>query len=297
MQYQIHENKLILPPQKALEPLTIKNLLDKFFLGKSQQHLYRQEDRILLSGKACQYQEEIIGQQEVTILFPVQEVDWMPSEEEAQVVYESPFALVVHKPAGMIIHSSPKDSHCLNAQVARYYLNHHLKIFVRPIHRLDKDTSGLVFYSKIPFFQSYFDNALQRREIKRNYYAICLGDSPIQETYRFKDPIGRDRHKAGLYRVSPSGKEAETLVHYLRPYKEFHLFDCELMTGRTHQIRVHLSFHHYPIVNDMDYGLFRKNLSTMGLFAYQLKFKDPISHKSHRIEDHWIVENIEKNRY
>jgi len=297
MKYAYQQNELILPVQKSLENMTLKQLLDSFYLGKSLQHQYRQEGRILLNGEICQYPNTSLNQKEVRIRFFEQEIDWPLADQEAKVVYENPFVLIVHKPAGIIIHGNKDDHSCLNAQVARYYHNHHMAISVRPIHRLDKETQGVVFYAKQPFFQAYFDHCLQAREIKRTYYAICLGDTPQQKTFTIHDPIGKDRHRSGLYRISPSGKQAKTIVHFRKLYKTFPLFECELETGRTHQIRVHLSSHHYPIINDSDYGIYRKDIQGMDLFAISLKFKDPLSHKKHLIWDKEIIQNIDKELY
>lgn len=292
MKYELNEDQLFLPAQAALNNLTLKQLLDKFKVSKKLQHIYRQEKRILVNDQITSYQDTVLTNKSVTILLPKQEIDWALSSKEACVVYESKFVLIVHKPKGIIIHSHKQDVNCLNAMVARYYFNHHQHIYIRPIHRLDRDTCGLVFYAKIPFFQAYFDEAIKQKEIIRTYYAICLGPKPKVACFTINDPIAKDRHQQGLYRISKHGKQAKTICKYVSQYKNYSLFECQLLSGRTHQIRVHLKAHNYPIINDLNYGVYRSNLSQMGLFAIKIKFKNPITHKSHTIYDKIILEKI-----
>lgn len=186
----------------------------------------------------------------------------------------------------MIIHADRKDeTDCLNACVARYQKDHDIHAPVRPIHRLDQDTAGLVLYSRIPFFQAWFDEQLKEKKIARYYLAIVYGDLKPGYTFSSDRCIGRDRHHAGMYRVSSDGKNAYTDFECLEQKGPYSLIRCQLKTGRTHQIRVHLSDLGYPIVNDPLYGAGSHDFHHMGLWADQITFRNPITGKKYTIHD------------
>ena len=216
------------------------------------------------------------------LAFPNEEVDYPSDAAMPEVEYEDDFVLVVNKPKGMIIYPSKKDGDGTLANlVAHYYREKDIHTTVRPLHRLDLDTTGLVLFSKSPFLQPKLDQMMRKKEIVREYYAFVEGR--VEKDGTINRPIGKDRHDAKKMRVSKTGKEAITHFEVVRYQKKFTLLKCKLDTGRTHQIRVHLSSIGHPIVNDVLYGEKYDKLP-FGLQAFRLTWENPITHKKQIVE-------------
>lgn len=263
--------------------------MDDYYQSRKNKYLLIQQKRILINGNTINDINAILHSTDtLTIIIPSEPIDWAFSKNECKVIYEDDFVYIVHKDAGIIIHTSKDDINCLNSLAATYQKNHSIYSPVRPLHRLDQDTQGLVLYSKIPFFQPWFDEQLSHKLIKRDYYAICKGNCNLNKKFIFNQPIGRDRHNAKKYRVSKSGKPAITIATCISKKGKYCLMHCELETGRTHQIRVHLSNAGLPIINDSLYGNMSNDFKDMGLYAYSISFKNPITNKKVEINDPYI---------
>jgi 23S rRNA pseudouridine1911/1915/1917 synthase len=286
MKYEYTEPGIRIHPEEKYKGKTLDNFFEEFALSRKNRYLLVQKGKILLDDVPAKRKEQKLSEEDITILLEPEEVDWAPAEEEAEVVYEDPFLYLVHKPAGLIIHSDDKSNpHCLNAYAARYQINHGIQAPVRPIHRLDEDTEGLVLYVKMPFFQAWFDQELAQKKIGREYLAAVQGRLKPGTKFTVNQPIGRDRHHAGQYLVSRTGKEAVTHFEVLDQKGPYSLLRCQLETGRTHQIRVHLAWKGLPIVNDFLYGSGSRDFPRMGLWADAITIRNPITRKKHRIHD------------
>ncbi|MCL6515673.1 RluA family pseudouridine synthase [Alicyclobacillus sp.] len=174
------------------------------------------------------------------------------------VLYEDDHQLVVNKPSGILVHpGGPADTDTMAHRVAWHLWCEGLARRARHVHRLDKDTTGALLYAKHSWAARALDRQLAEGLISRVYWAIVVGrltpdDGVIDE------PIGRDRHVAGRFRVSATGKPARTRYTTLDAARQaggwVSLVECRLDTGRTHQIRVHLSHRGCPVVGDTLYG-------------------------------------------
>ncbi len=286
MKYEIQNETIIFKDTKKFE--TIENFLDYYKQSKKNKYLLIQNKELFLNDQPVKDIHEKINQQSLTLHLSKQDIDWVPSDEPCTVLYQDAFILVVHKESGIIIHGEENDTTCLNAKVARYLLDHHIHTTVRPLHRLDKDTSGVVLYSLIPFFQPWFDDCMEQKKIHREYLAIVYGNRKVGEKFDIHKSIGKDRHHSNQYRISKNGKDAFTHCEVIQQYHEYNLIRCILETGRTHQIRVHLSSIGLPIVNDPIYGKYSKDFKNMGLWAQKISFKDPISEKKHKISEKYL---------
>lgn len=285
MKYTLENNLLTIETLGAYQGKTIADFLDDYKQSKKNRYLLMQKKQLLLNGKAVIDPQTPIGTDNITLLLEESQPDWTPAEKPCQVVYEDAFVYIVHKEPGIIIHGEETDTVCLNAMASRYQMLHGILAPVRPIHRLDKDTQGLVLYSKIPFFQPWFDAQLAEKKIKRNYLAICYGHCRQGEKFTCNRPIGKNRHEANKYRISSTGVTAVTHVQCLAAEKGYCVMRCELETGRTHQIRVHLADKGFPIVNDPLYGSASCDFKQMGLWAYEIEIRNPVTHKKHKIHD------------
>ena len=181
--------------------------------------------------------------------------DILPEKMDLDIVYEDEYLLVVNKPSGMVVH--PALGHYKNTLVNG--LMYHTNLSnngVRPgiVHRIDKDTSGLLLVAKNDDVHTYLSEELAKRKVNRKYIALVYGVI-LNDTGTIDAPIGRsltDRKKMSVTDIN--SKDAITHFRVLERLNDATLIECTLETGRTHQIRVHMSYIGYPIVNDPVYG-------------------------------------------
>lgn len=197
--------------------------------------------------------------------------DWM----DINVLYEDDFVLVVNKPVGVEIHPSVKGQRGTLANgVAAYYEATDQPVRVRPMHRLDKETTGPVLFAKNEFAQAVLERALRDKEIDREYVAIAEGRMS-QGKGKIDLPIGQDRLHSTRRRVSETGESALTLYTVEERLAEHTLVRLKLETGRTHQIRVHLSAVGHPIAGDGMYGGHRTYIDRQALHGEKLSWAHP----------------------
>ncbi|MNB67675.1 Ribosomal large subunit pseudouridine synthase D [compost metagenome] len=228
-------------------------------------------------------------------LFPSREPGIEPLWHELEILFEDDFCLVVHKPSGMAVHpdGSGGSAVTLDHAVAAHYSATGQSCAVRHIHRLDKETTGPVLYAKNELAQLVLDEAMRGKDISRRYAAIVKGVVP--KTLRVIDlPIGRDRHHASRRRISPGGQSAVTRIVWQEAWREATLLRLELETGRTHQIRVHLSHMGHPLYGDGLYGgpegpelSGGRKLNRQALHGESLAFSHPWTGEAIEAADPW----------
>ncbi|APO47399.1 RNA pseudouridine synthase [Paenibacillus xylanexedens] len=222
-------------------------------------------------------------------LFASQPIDVEPRWADVGVLYEDDFCLVMHKPAGMKLHpdgSRTDQAITLDHVVASYYEMNGIQASVRHVHRLDEDTTGPVLYAKNAFALAKLDEAMRRKEIGRHYVAIAGGQIPL-ELHKIDAPIGKDRHHKQRRRVSEGGQEAVTHVEIVEVWERATLVRLKLDTGRTHQIRVHLSYAGHPLIGDALYGGRADAIGRQALHGELLKFSNPLTGAMIEVNDPW----------
>ncbi|WP_246131988.1 RluA family pseudouridine synthase [Paenibacillus hemerocallicola] len=208
-------------------------------------------------------------------LFPQESPGFPADWAELNILYEDDFTLVVNKPAGVEVHPSVQGQRgTLAHAVAAYYEASGQACRVRHIHRLDKETTGPVLYAKNEFAHYEFDKAMREKKIERIYLAVAEGVFE-QKRGKIDKPIGQDRHHSTRRRVSETGEQAVTLFEVAESFVNHTLVRLRLETGRTHQIRVHLSSIDHPLAGDGMYGGTRRYIHRQALHGEKLVWHHP----------------------
>ena len=193
------------------------------------------------------------------IIPPTQSTDLVPEDIPLQVVFENKDLMVVDKPAGMVVHPAAGHSTgtLVHAALAHAPEMEGIGGELRPgvVHRLDKDTSGLILMAKNDRAHRWLQDQFRLRKVVKIYLALVDGHPPTP-TGRIEAPIGRDpahRKQMGVVPID-KGRESETEYKTLESFSQYAFLEVHPLTGRTHQIRIHLAFIHCPIVGDTLYG-------------------------------------------
>ncbi len=234
-------------------------------------------DGVLLNGVAVHMRAIVKNGDKVEILFPEEHgSDILPIDLPLDVLYEDEYILVVNKPKNMPIHPSRGNSLPTLANAVAAYFD---KPFVyRVITRLDRDTSGIVLIAKDRLTAARLSNAMKQREIKKYYNALVVG-VPSKVTGRIDAPIDRECEGEMRRIVTENGKNSITDYRLIKAYGNLSLLECQPITGRTHQIRVHLAYIGHPLYADFLYGK-RVQDKTYFLHCSRLEFTHPYTNES-----------------
>ena len=203
----------------------------------------------------------------------------IPNDIFLDILYEDEYLLVIDKPAHMLVHPTASErENTLANGVLFYYRQNNLTLNYHPVHRLDKNTSGLVLIAKYPHIQHQLSRALEKKSLMRDYIAFVHN--------KMKNPMGTihlpiARHPNSIIEriVAENGQVAITHYEVVESYDDACQVHLSLETGRTHQIRVHLSHLGHPIIGDDLYGSPSSLINRQALHAYKLSFLHPVSKK------------------
>ncbi|NVZ07905.1 23S rRNA pseudouridine(1911/1915/1917) synthase RluD [Allochromatium humboldtianum] len=230
----------------------LAQLLPEFSRGRLQQWI--EAGQVLVDDRPCRVRDKVWGGESIRIEAELAVVDeHRPQAIALDLVYEDEHLLVIDKPAGLVVHPAAgnPDGTLLNA-----LLHHAPELATLPragiVHRLDKDTTGLMVVARTLQAHCALVEQLQRRIVHREYRALVLGT--LVAGGRVEAPIGRHPTQRVKMAVVGNGREAITHYRVLESYPGHTLLAVELETGRTHQIRVHMTHIHHPLVGDTTYG-------------------------------------------
>lgn len=271
---------------KLNESMTIEQLLrEKWVISRKTIHELRMAKSITNnSGEPLRWNEPIPPGTELSFHLPDASSSYIPEEDcKLTILFEDEHCLVVCKPKGMPTHpNAPTETGTAMNEVMAYikkcggdYAEH--------VHRLDSGTSGLLLIAKHPIAKGVFDRMLEEKRIIRTYEAEVKGQLKKAEG-TVNAPIGRDRHHPTRRRVSPNGQKAITHFWRIKGLKDSTIVHVRLETGRTHQIRVHMSHIGHPIIGDTLYGGPAQS-NGYRLHAFKLEFSHPFTEKQLVIED------------
>lgn len=205
-----------------------------------------------------------------------------PEDGNLDIIYEDNDVIVVNKPAGILVHPAGRtESGTLANYLAGYFKQKKQIVTIRPVHRLDRDTTGCVLFAKSGKLQTALEKMLAEGKIHRSYEAVIVGaGSKLAEECPqgiIEAPIAKDVFRPNRRVVALGGQRAVTHFQVLKEGQSFSLLSLWLETGRTHQIRVHLAHSGYPVVGDKMYGRADKSLGRQALHAAALEFIHPLT--------------------
>lgn len=253
---------------------------------------YVEDGDVLVGGRAAKPSYKLRAGEQIEVEVPAPPpLDLTPEDIPLDIIHEDEDLVVVNKPAGMVTHPAAgvRAGTLANALAFHFqHLSQHAGAF-RPgiVHRLDRDTSGLIVVAKNAQAHEHLSEQFRARTIFKSYVALAHG-LPERDSGRVEQPIGRDpRHRTRMA-VVRAGREALSLWRVRQRLGRFTLFEVEIKTGRTHQIRVHLAWIKHPVVGDATYGggrdrnlpdnSLRARIAALGrqfLHAERLSFKHP----------------------
>ena len=250
------ESHFFLQISPEMEGFRLDKALAELLTGHSRGAIQQwiKQGRVLVDGEIAKQKLKLCGTEHVEISIPDPESGHWPAQEiQIEVVDEDEHIMVINKPAGLVVHpgAGNHDQTLLNGLL---YHDSGLALLPRAgiVHRLDKDTTGLMVIAKTEQSRQHLIEQLSSREMHREYLALVNGIMISGEI--IDQPIARHRRDRLRMTVTPSGKPAITRTRVLEKFRSHSLVQANLKTGRTHQIRVHLSWRGYPVVGDKLYG-------------------------------------------
>ena len=238
------------------------------------------EEYILVNGKSIEASYKVKDNDVILIKDGfVKEMNLEATKMEIDIVYEDEYLMVINKDSGVVVHPGAGNSKDTLVNGLLYYnktLSKGEEFRPGIVHRLDKDTSGLMIVAKDDKAHELLADDFKNKRIHREYIALLDGVFP-QEKAIIDAPIGRSKQYFDKMEVCKDGKKAITNLEVIKKYKDYTLVKLVLETGRTHQIRVHLAYIGYPVHNDPVYS--NKACTDFGQFLHSayLKFKHPIT--------------------
>ncbi len=260
--------------------------------SRSRLKVWIEEDRVLLNGKICNIpRQKVYGGEIVEINVEIEDENrFEPQNLPLNIVYEDDDILVINKPKDFVVHPGAGNP---NGTVLNALLYHYPQIAEVPragiVHRLDKDTTGLMVVAKTIPAQTQLVRSLQKRKITREYEAIAFGI--MTKGGKVDEPMARHPTKRTQMAVHPMGKPAVTHYRIMEHFRDYTRLRLRLETGRTHQIRVHMAHIAHPLLGDQTYGgrprppknatpefaATLRNFQRQALHAIMLRLEHPIT--------------------
>lgn len=273
----------ILIVEKESENNRIDKYLTEAFNGKSRSYIQGliEKENIKVNGKSIKSNYKVKENDEILIAMPeALELEVEAEDIPLDILYEDNDVIVINKPQGMVVHPAPGNYTKTLVNALLYHCKDLSTIngVIRPgiVHRIDKDTTGVLVVAKNDESHNFLSKQLQTHSMKREYIALVEGRLK-EDKGTINKPIGRNKKDRLKMGIVDDGKRAVTHYEVLERYKNTTLIKCVLETGRTHQIRVHMASIGHPLVGDEVYGFKKQRFKLKGqvLHAKTLGFIHP----------------------
>ena len=231
-------------------------------------------NRVITDTRASVNNNDIVT---INLDFEEESENIIAAKMPLNIIFEDDCLLILNKPAGIAVHPSIlhyKDS--ISNGVKFYFESIGLKRKIRPVNRLDLNTSGLIVFAKNEYIQECLIQQMKTESFKKEYIAIVSGKFK-ELSGRINLPIARKDNSIIERCISPNGQEAITDYCVLEQYDDYAIVQCSLKTGRTHQIRVHMSAIGHPLIGDTLYGIPSPLINRQALHSYKIAFIHPMS--------------------
>lgn len=273
LEYKVIDNKY----------LNIKDILKSYF-GISDRLLtkLKKNKKILLNGLPEYITKNVAINDFIEVDLDFEETfdNIVPTNINLNIIFEDDSLIIINKPAGIPVHPSILHfDNSLSNGLAFYYNEKNIKRKIRPVNRLDKDTSGIVVFAKNEYVQECLVKQMKSKVFNKEYYAILTGN--LKEDYgTINAPISRKTGSIIEREINDTGDFAITHFKLIKNFSYYEQELCfvkfKLETGRTHQIRVHSKYINHPILGDSLYGTSSNIISRQALHAYKISFIHPI---------------------
>lgn len=269
------ENEKIVNFEVDNDELDIKRFLGEQNLSSRLFRKLYKDKHIYVNGK-FQRKGLKLSKGDCVSIYMEDEIDnTIPEEFDINVVYEDFDLLILNKQPNMVVHlTKSHQENTLSNGISEYFRKKNIKRKIRFVNRLDMDTTGLLIVAKNPFAHQQMALQFEANEVEKKYLAIVSGIIGKDEEY-IDCPIGREEEKSIKKMVTENGQESLTKYIVKERYKDSSLADVQIFTGRSHQIRVHLSHIGHPIIGDSLYGEESHHIHRQALHSYYLKIKQP----------------------
>ena len=242
------------------------------------------EGQVLVNGGPAKPSHKVRAGDRISLSVPPPRPSTVgPQEIQVTVVYQDASVVVIDKPAGLAVHPGPghPDMTLVNALLAMCPDIQGIGGEIRPgiVHRLDKDTSGLMMVAKTHQAHNDLSSQIKSRQVTKGYLALVEG-TPKQLNGKVDAPVGRHPRRRTRMAVVVGGKEARTNYKVIHQVAGYSLLEIYLETGRTHQIRVHMAYLGHPLLGDTTYGRSSSLVNRHFLHAFHLGFKHPVNGES-----------------
>ncbi|WP_027406118.1 RluA family pseudouridine synthase [Anaerovibrio sp. RM50] len=248
--------------------------------SRNRQRLFRSKN-VFVNGRPVHSKQRVKGGDMVAIrLFADDTFGVKPQIGPVDVLYEDDAVIVLNKPANMLVHPTGQtDSFTLANFLAGYFRDKGQIITIRPLHRLDRDTTGCVLFAKKPEYQTKLEAQLKARTMHRIYTAIVMGKGILDEypDGRIEQGIGKVPGMGNRRRADDKGQSAVTHFKLVEEVGPNTLLELWLETGRTHQIRVHMDYAGHPVLGDKMYGTPSRLINRQALHASAIQFQHPVT--------------------
>lgn len=274
-------DELILNVTEAA-PRLDKFIADNSEISRSFAAKLAEDGCVAVNGRTVDKKTKLRPGDTVSVSVPApEELEAIPQDIPLDIVYEDDSVIVVNKPQGMVVHPAAgnRDGTLVNGLLYHCSLSS-INGVIRPgiVHRIDKDTSGLLVVAKTNAAHERLSEQLKEHKALRRYYCIVNGNIK-EDSGTIEKPIGRHPSDRKKMAVIAGGREAVTHYEVVERFGQYTLVCCILETGRTHQIRVHMASIGHPIVGDRVYGIKKEKFKTNGqlLHAAAIGFKHPVT--------------------